>query len=221
MDWIPWLQTSRPLAGYLRQLRRAGLAPRSVGRALVAIRGFFRPSGGIGRAQRQPGAQSVATADVEHSPPGPLRGGGRIPAGRAGRGDETRTKRQGDAGAALCHRNAGQRADRSLTATAEVGRGLYPGYRQGQQGTGGSGRRPGRKVGGEVPRRRLGPVWRRAATSGCLSTAGAAPSAGRDSGRTSETTALAWGYQSSPRMCSATALPPTCSSTVPISEPCR
>jgi integrase/recombinase XerD len=37
----PLAADQQALAGYLRQLRRAGLAPRSVGRALVAIRGFF------------------------------------------------------------------------------------------------------------------------------------------------------------------------------------
>jgi integrase/recombinase XerD len=46
-DWLeedgldPLAADQQALAGYLRQLRRAGLAPRSVGRALVAIRGFF------------------------------------------------------------------------------------------------------------------------------------------------------------------------------------
>ncbi|MGB3564980.1 MAG: site-specific tyrosine recombinase XerD [Thermoanaerobaculia bacterium] len=37
----PLAADQQALAGYLRQLRRAGLAPRSVGRALVSIRGFF------------------------------------------------------------------------------------------------------------------------------------------------------------------------------------
>lgn len=37
----PLLADQQVLAAYLRGLRRAGLAPRSIGRALVAIRGFF------------------------------------------------------------------------------------------------------------------------------------------------------------------------------------
>ena len=67
------------LAAHLRELRRQGLAPRSIARALSAVRAFYEPAGRERRTRRQPGGQPAAAQALAATAQGALgeRGGNR------------------------------------------------------------------------------------------------------------------------------------------------